>query len=747
LTILARAVFPWRVLLLAAILCASVGGVIAQRLDGTRSVSRALPASSSPQKSLAALPLAAQGPISTAVGADRAAFQVSPLGAGTYAAHNAQQNLSARFLRSGVTVSSHGLRASLRLRSIAYGDSVRPIAPVRPSANGNRVTYEHPGVSEWYANGPLGLEQGFTVGASAPASVGALTLTLDLSTNASASASRDGRSLQLTRASGTLRYDGLLVTDASGRRLSSGLELSGNSLLIHVATSGARFPLRIDPLIQQGNKLVPSDETGPGSEAGTSVALSADGNTALIGGIGDEPHGKPMEGAAWVFTRSGSTWTQQGPKLTGGGEQGEGQFGISAVLSADGNTALIGGINDETGGKQVGAAWVFTRSGSTWTQQGPKLTGGAEEGTNGRFGKSVALSGDGNTALVGAYFDENVKKEPQGGSAFVFTRSGATWKHQGAKLAGNDEGGTAEFGISVALSTDGNTALVGGPNDEGKAKLAMSGAAWVFTRSGSTWAQQGAKLTGTGESGPGELGWSVALSADGNTALAGAPADGDGAAFAFARTGSTWTQQGSKLIPSDATPGSRLRLGRGALGRRHARADRRTGRQRLGRPHGGGVGIRANRLDLGAAAREDPWLGRGSRKRIRRSRGALGRRRHCAARGADRRLEHRRGMGLRPPSDGSDHRIAVERWLQHGHAERLCHPRRICHRALRIRHFERLRQLDRASSRRTAVPRGSDRSVALGRPVAVGERGRSVTKYDLPLPPRRAKLGGHERGA
>ncbi len=168
--------------------------------------------------------------------------------------------------------------------------------------------------------------------------------------------------------------------------------------------------MHVDPLIQQGNKLVPSDETGPGSEAGTSVALSADGNTALIGGIGDEPHGKPMEGAAWVFTRSGSTWTQQGPKLTGGGEQGEGQFGISVALSADGNTALIGGINDETASKQVGAAWIFTRSGSTWTQQGPKLTGGSEEGTNGRFGKSVALSADGNTALVGAYFDENAKK-------------------------------------------------------------------------------------------------------------------------------------------------------------------------------------------------------------------------------------------------------------------------------------------------------------------------------------------------
>ena len=107
-------------------------------------------------------------------------------------------------------------------------------------------------------------------------------------------------------------------------------------------------------------------------EFGYSVALSADGNTALIGG--DRDNGEV--GAAWVFTRSGSTWTQQGAKLTGSGEIGAGAFGDSVALSADGNTALIGGYRDNEG---VGAAWVFTRSGSTWTQQGAKLTGKRRE--------------------------------------------------------------------------------------------------------------------------------------------------------------------------------------------------------------------------------------------------------------------------------------------------------------------------------------------------------------------------------
>jgi hypothetical protein len=466
------------------------------------------------------------------------------------------QHLSVRFDRVGVKLDSGVLTVGVGLRGIGYGSSLRTVGPVAPSARANRVSYAHAAVNEWYANGPLGLEQGFAIthAPSGPA-VGPLTLAMALSGNAHASVSARGQSVLLSHGATSLRYGGLMVTDARGRTLTSRLELHGDTVLLRVDARRARYPLRIDPLIQQGGKLTPSDEQG-GSEAGTSVAISADGNTALIGGIGDEQGGKPMAGAAWVFTRSGSTWTQQGPKLVGSDEEGEAQFGISVALSADGNTALIGGINDETGGKQVGAAWVFTRSGSTWTQQGGKLTG-AGETPGGRFGKSVALSSDGDTALIGGYFDNN-----SAGAAWVFTRLGSTWSQQGAKLTGAGEAGEAQFGLSVALSAAGDTALVGGPSDEGAAKVAMSGAAWVFTRSGSAWTEQGPKLTGTGEEGAGELGTSVALSADGYTALTGGPGDGEsGAAWAFHRSGATWEQQGSKLAPSDATKAAGFGLG------------------------------------------------------------------------------------------------------------------------------------------------------------------------------------------
>ena len=274
-----------------------------------------------------------------------------------------------------------------------------------------------------------------------------------------------------------------------------------------------------------------------------SVALSADGNTALIG----DPGNNAGVGAAWAFTRSGQAWTQQGPKLTASGEIGDGFFGMHVALSADGNTALVGGPRDNG---EVGAAWVFTRSGQTWTQQGSKLTGSGATGA-GLFGWNVALSADGNTALVGGPADNG-----EVGAAWVFTRSGQTWAQQGPKLTGALETGAGRFGQSVALSADGNTALIGGPTDNPDGGLGGVGAAWVFTRSGQTWAQQGAKLTGA--SGPGGFGTGVALSTDGNTALVGGQHDDNarGSAWVFVRSGQTWAAQGPKLGPGGTSASS-----------------------------------------------------------------------------------------------------------------------------------------------------------------------------------------------
>ena len=288
------------------------------------------------------------------------------------------------------------------------------------------------------------------------------------------------------------------------------------------------------PATQQGAKLVDTNATA--AKQGWSVAVSADGNTAVVGG----PYDNSNVGAAWVYTRGGGAWTQQGAKLVGTGANGAALQGDSVAVSADGNTAVVGGPVDSSG---AGAAWVYTRSGGAWTQQGAKLVGTGASGTANQ-GWSVALSADGNTAVVGGPYDNSFT-----GAAWVYTRSGGVWAQQGAKLVGTGAVGAAEQGESGALSADGNTVVVGGYGDN-----SYAGAAWVYTRSGGVWAQQGAKLVGTGAVGTAFQGISVAVSADGNTAVVGGHVDNNyaGALWVYARSGGVWAQQGAKLVGTGA---------------------------------------------------------------------------------------------------------------------------------------------------------------------------------------------------
>jgi len=530
----AGAVVSWRALVAAAVLSLVIGAALFQGVAGERSsVAATVRPGGFSHKGLISLPLAAQGPVSAAMGADSPAYRVSATGGG-FAAASPAQRLSSSFGRSGVSVSSGSTHVGLSLQAVGYGSSLAALGEVAPRVKNNRVVYARAGLSEWYVNGPLGLEQGFTIStALAGHPAGPLTLSMALSGNARASLASGGQGITLSRAGRVaLRYSGLSVTDAHGRLLHGWLELQNGRLLLRVDTRDARYPLRIDPFVQQGEKLTGGGEIGDGN-FGVSVALSSDGNTALIGG--DEDDGE-AHGAAWVFTRSGPTWTQQA-KLTCAGSVGYSTQCGSVALSSDGNTALVGGGGDN---EFVGAVWVFTRSGSTWTQQGEKLTASGESG-DGSFGNSVALSSDGNTALIGGYTDNK-----NHGAAWVFTRSGTTWTQQ-TELTGGGESGSAQFGATVALSAEGTTALIGGPGDKEGA-----GAAWVFTRSGETWTQQGEKLTGRGEIGNPGFGVSVALSAEGTTALIGGWYDNNGgnylgAAWVFTRSGEIWTQQGEKL--------------------------------------------------------------------------------------------------------------------------------------------------------------------------------------------------------
>ena len=230
--------------------------------------------------------------------------------------------------------------------------------------------------------------------------------------------------------------------------------------------------------IRQQAKLT-GDTSVLGAEAalfdnlGYAVALA--GDTALVGALGDDVGPINNQGAVYVYTRSGTIWTQQAKLLALDGGAGD-QFGSSVALVGD--TALVGAYSDDVGANtDQGSAYVFTRSGTTWTQQAKLLAGNGA--ANDQFGNSVAGAGD--TALVGA-FQDDVGANSNQSSAYVYIRSGISWTQQ-AKLVLGAGAAFDQFGYPVAIA--GDTALVGATfNDIGSNR--DQGSVFVYTRSGST---------------------------------------------------------------------------------------------------------------------------------------------------------------------------------------------------------------------------------------------------------------------
>jgi hypothetical protein len=276
------------------------------------------------------------------------------------------------------------------------------------------------------------------------------------------------------------------------------------------------------------------------------TSVSVSGDTALVGAYGDDDQGSGS-GSAYVFERVGSAWSQQ-TKLTAGDGAEYDRFGYSVSMS--GNTALVGAYGDDDYGSESGSAYVFERVGGSWSQQA-KLT--ASDGAEyDRFGYSVSVSGD--TVLVGAVRNYSYGGYDDGNSAYVFERVGSSWSQQ-AKLTASDGAEYDDFGTSVSVS--GDTALMGAYGDDDYGS--ESGSAYVFERVGGIWSQQ-AKLTADDGAEYDHFGYSVSVSGD--TALVGARHDddqgsGSGSAYVFERVGGIWSQQ-AKLTADDGAASDRF---------------------------------------------------------------------------------------------------------------------------------------------------------------------------------------------
>ncbi len=446
-------------------------------------------------------------------------------------------------------------------------------------ADANRIAVDWDGhLEEWYINDGRGLEHGFNLNQrpAAGQAAGRLRLRLAVRGGLAPKVDPDRRGIAfLTQAGETaLRYQGLVVFDADGKQLDAGFEIEDQGLLLSIDEAGARYPLTIDPVAQQAYLKASNPSTH--DDFGLAVAYS--GNTVIVGARSEDTDAAES-GAAYIFVRSGSTWTQQA-MLKASNPGGSDSFGFSVALS--GNTAVIGayveassasGVNGNQADDSMfaaGAAYVFVRSGTTWSQEAYLKASNTEAGDT--FGWSVAVSG--NTAIVGANGEDSDATGVNGnqmsnaafgsGAAYVFVRSGTTWTQQ-AYLKASNAGVGAEFGYSVAI--EGKTAIIGAQGERSDATgvngdqfnedAVDSGAAFVFVRTGTIWSQEAylkASNTDAGDS----FGTDVDLSGD--TAIVGARVErstatgvnGDqtinmaaraGAAYIFVRAGTTWSQE------------------------------------------------------------------------------------------------------------------------------------------------------------------------------------------------------------
>ena len=327
--------------------------------------------------------------------------------------------------------------------------------------------------------------------------------------------------------------------------LSGGAGLTALGLSEHGAIKIAHAQSIDDRKWRELVKITPADGKS-GDRFGSPVSVSKEGTTALIrAGNNDNPR-ENNTGSAYVFTQAGDKWRQQ-QKFTSDNDGDN--FGFTLSLSGDGTTAVVGAAEDNLNGDSVGSAYVFTETDGGWTQQ-QKLT--ADDGDSSDFfGRSVAVSGDGTTIIIGTADDD--PNGPSAGSAYIFIKRNGEWIQQ-QKLAAADGDERDLFGRSVSVSEDGKTALIGAFFDEdpnGK----RAGSAYVFTETDGEWAQQQKLAANDGEGGErrseqDKFGDPVAISGDGTTALIGAP--NTDSVYVFTESNGEWTQQ-QKFSRNDST--------------------------------------------------------------------------------------------------------------------------------------------------------------------------------------------------
>ncbi len=461
--------------------------------------------------------------------------------AGAYQAPNRAQNLRTYFTPQGIRIVPRAFEGEappwewgLTLTGYGMADRVQPVEAATLAADGNRIELARSALTEWYINDERGLEQGFTL--HSPPAAGrreadaTLALEMALSGSLTANLTAAGDALELTTPGGVrvLRYDSLLVTDATGRELPAHFELLSSAgqqpLRVVVDAGDAVYPITVDPLAASPSWTAEGNQINVqfGFSVGTAGDVNGDGYGDVIVGAYLYDNGQGDEGRAFVY-HGGAAGLATTAAWTAESDQAAALFGFSVGTAGDVNgdgyaDVIVGAYAYDNGQTDEGGAWVYhggaagLATTAAWTAESDQA--GAQ------FGYSVGTAGDVNgdgygDVIVGAYAYDNGQTNE--GRAFVYHGGAAGLATTAAWTAESDQAG-AQFGISVGTAGDVNgdgyaDVIVGsylydnGQENEGRAFVYHGGAAGLATT---------AAWTAESDQAGAEFGFSVGTAGDVN---------------------------------------------------------------------------------------------------------------------------------------------------------------------------------------------------------------------------------------
>lgn len=344
-------------------------------------------------------------------------------------------------------------------------------------------------------------------------------------------------------------FGNCISANSDGSRVVIGIP---KSFYTSLSNAGAAYVFKRTGTTWAVEGILAESDAATGDYFGTSVTINADGSRIAIGAR-LKNGGTTTSGVVYVFLRTGTTWAQE-QKITPTTPVGGAHFGSAVSLNSDATRLAVGAEQSNKPVSSSGSAYIFLRTGTTWTQEA--LIASTDGLSLDYFGYSISLSGDGIRVAVGAKSTAGAGGQNASGAVYVFTRSGTTWTQE-KKLTASIQNDTANFGWSVAINYDGSRIVSGAINDLNNSS-SVTGVAYVYSRTGTTWIEE-QKIINPGNANGGQFGSSVAISDNGSRIAIGAFNEinatwNAGAVFVFSRNNTTWTQE-SKLLASDPNPG------------------------------------------------------------------------------------------------------------------------------------------------------------------------------------------------